>query len=74
MARIRLCMASGDDLGRVEEIVRTVQLMIPRIELQFLVDADGRTVHFTCQGVEVVTIESAVLMLKTLLSEIGNVK
>lgn len=74
MARMRLCMASRDDLSRVEEVVRTVQFMMPRIELQFAVDEDGRTVHFTCESVETLTVESAVLMLKTLLSEIGRVR
>lgn len=74
MARIRLCLASNEDLGRVEEVVRIVRLIMPRIELQFVVDGDGRTVHFTCEGVETLTVESAVLMLKNLLSEIGKVR
>ena len=74
MARIRLCLASGEDLHKVEEIVRVVQLMMPRIELQYAADDDGRTVHFTCESVEMLTVESAVLMLKSLLSELGRVR
>ena len=74
MQRMQLCLASAEDLLKVQEAMRTVQLMMPRIELHSLVDADGKTVHFTCDSMDSLTLSSAVIMLKTMLGTMGHVK
>ena len=74
MQRIELCLTSGLDLGKVEEVVRVVQFMMPRIKLEFRVGPDERFVYFTCDSADNLTLSSAVLMLKRLLGEVGQVR
>ena len=74
MKRVELCLTSEQDLQKVEEVVRTMQFMMPRIHLQHTIDVNSLTVHFTCYSVDVLTLSNAVLLLKNYLKKSDQVR
>jgi len=74
MAQVVLCLERAVEMGRIEEALRTLRFMMPRIELHCLTDADGSTVRFICESADTLTLSSAVLMLKQMLGHYGRVK
>lgn len=74
MPQIELWLAPTAAMAEIEEVARTVQFMMPRLELHFVTARDGLTVHFTCESADTLTLSSAVVLLRQLLRPLGKLK
>jgi hypothetical protein len=74
MPQVTLCLDTVVETAVLEEAVRTLNFMMPRMAVRYVVDADAGAVRFVCESADTLTLCSAVQMLKTLLGHHGKVK